>query len=281
MFLKSIIKTKRPFIFTIQTSIPNQNFTLPLWNSYWTGTETKPANYKFKVDCGDGNSNWIYSWDDANKTHTYASANTYTIKIIGSCYNLDCYWGDIGDGSKLLIKTIVSWGDIFWKRIGFRGCTNLTTLPSKAGNFSQIGSLGDSFRECGLTSIPANLFLTAVNCIDINYCFYADTGLTSIPSGLFDRLTKVTNFGGVFHACSNITSIPSGLFDNCVATTIFQSVFNSCTSITSIPAGLFNNCPLVTDFSYAFYGTHISSIPSGLFDYGTAAITFEGIFNRE
>jgi hypothetical protein len=54
------------------TEATKKQITLPL---VATGT------YDFTVDWGDGGSNTIAAWDDANKTHTYAATGTYRVRI--------------------------------------------------------------------------------------------------------------------------------------------------------------------------------------------------------
>lgn len=67
----------RPFILTIDWT---DTFTLPLV-SY--------GKYDFSVDWGDGNSDRITAWDQAEKTHNYASSGEeYTIKRVSELGDL-------------------------------------------------------------------------------------------------------------------------------------------------------------------------------------------------
>ena len=68
------------FIFTVKTdetgTSNNDQFTLPLESSFGTSVAT-PAI----VEWGDGSTDTISSYNQAEITHTYSSAGSYTIKI--------------------------------------------------------------------------------------------------------------------------------------------------------------------------------------------------------
>ena len=82
------------------------------------------GTYNFVVDWGDGTTNTITTWNQAQTTHTYAVAGIYQIKITGTCYG----WQFNNGGDKLKILSIEKWGNAF--RLGnnsayFYGCLNL------------------------------------------------------------------------------------------------------------------------------------------------------------
>jgi hypothetical protein len=76
----SVTTEKFPFEFTINTantstgSTASDQFKLPLVSSL-------PLNAV--VDWGDGSSDTITVWNQAETTHTYASSGTYTVSITG------------------------------------------------------------------------------------------------------------------------------------------------------------------------------------------------------
>ena len=89
------------------SSASNQ-YTLP---TVWGG------NYNFTVDWGDGSSNAITSWDQAEVTHTYATGGVYEISITGQFEGINFYRHVGSDGTggtghvdcrKLL--NVYSWG---------------------------------------------------------------------------------------------------------------------------------------------------------------------------
>ena len=107
-----------PFTFTVQTNTSgvsnNDQFTLPL---------TDNGTVDIMVFWGDGTSDAITAFDQAEKTHTYPSAGTYEIKITGT---LQGFRFDNG-GDKFKMLDIKKWG-IFDINVSkaFRNCSNLT-----------------------------------------------------------------------------------------------------------------------------------------------------------
>ena len=49
----------------------------------------RSGTYSFDVDWGDGNSDNITAWNQAEVTHTYAASGTYTIEITGTFTGID------------------------------------------------------------------------------------------------------------------------------------------------------------------------------------------------
>ena len=85
-------------------------------------------------------------------------------------------------------------------------------------------------------------------------------------------LTRV-NFGW----CNKLVEIASPTKNSFKDVTDFSYAFIG-TRITTIPENLFANCPNVTDFSYAFDGTGITSIPENLFANCPNVTNFSGAF---
>ena len=129
------------FEFTINTnntsvgSTTNTQFKLPLVSSlalncfvYW----------------GDGTYDNITVWNQAQTTHTYASAGTYTIKITGKLNG----WQYNNTGDRLKILNIVRWGALnISVSAGFYGCTNLTCSATDIPTISTT-SFANYFRAC-------------------------------------------------------------------------------------------------------------------------------------
>ena len=240
-----------PFIFKITTTSSNQVFELPV-------TAPNGNQPNFVVNWGDGNEDTITSTTDLALTHTYSTANTYTISVEGFCEGFQV---NNNASYRGLYVEVVDWGNIGLKRIDFYGCNNLTTLPTDgSGNatnnvgLSTIERFDNTFYGTGITSIPVGLFDYAVNAISFTNTFTFVLGLSgnAIPSGLFDNNTNVRLFSGTFNACLNLTQIPTGLFDNNTLVQNFSSVFRNCRSLTSIPSHLFTNNQNVTTFSNSF-----------------------------
>jgi surface protein len=125
----SIWKTDNP-----GTSTSTQ-VTLPLVN---TGT------YNMLVDWGDGTQDTITVWNQAERTHTYATAGTYTITIKGVCRGFQFAFG--GDRRKLLDISQygilnLSTDSAFW------GCTNFNATATDAPIISTT-SFNRMFESC-------------------------------------------------------------------------------------------------------------------------------------
>ena len=241
--VNNIFTTSFNYIMAIPANNLNYTIDLPVTGMPAGTTFT----YNFLADWGDGKTSTVTSQASAAKTHAYAAAGNYTVKIYGIAQ------GGIRFTNEARLKQL------------------LNQYPS-AMNVTQTDFT--DFFDCltvssGLTgSIPAGLFDYTPNAASFNSTFKGCSGLTgAIPAGLFNNTPNVTNFNITFSECSGLTSIPAGLFDKTTAVTSFYATFDCCSGLTSIPAGLFNNTPNVTTFYDTFGGcSGLTSIPAGLFD---------------
>ncbi len=261
----------KKFTFEVVTSAPDTVFTLPL-------TAVGGYTHNFTVSWGDSTSNVITAYDDVNKAHTYSSAGTYEVTIIGTCPGFKFN----NSGSKLLITEVISWGNVSFRELDFYGCSNLTTLPEETGKLTLVTSFQSCFRGCSsLTIIPSGLFDNNTIVTLFLYCFRNCTSLTAIPSNLFDNNILVISFQSCFQGCTSLTAIPSNLFDNNILVISFQSCFQGCTSLTAIPSNLFDNNILVINVLSCFRNcTSLTAIPSNLFDNNILVYNFQNCFNK-
>ena len=249
---------------TVVTTDVSQDYTVDI------NAGTSPS---ITVDWGDGSAADLYN-STGQKTHTYAAAGTYTVKLSGSFAS----GGNIRLGSNAgnrarlrATKAVCPIPGLVDFSSTFRNCTGLTgSIPADLFRYNTaVSSNGfrETFLACsGLTgSIPADLFRynTLVSASGFYATFYACTGLTgSIPADLFRYNTAVSTngFRETFVACSGLTgSIPADLFryNTLVSTSGFYATFNACTGLTgSIPADLFRYNTLVSTngFGYTFFG---------------------------
>ncbi len=202
---------KGGFKIEIQTTSDGQSFTLPLVDpSTIRGTEGGVAadyGYDFIVDWGDGNTSTVQAYNDANRVHSYETAGTYNIEIKGQCDG----WSFNNAGSKLLITKIKSWGgedfDGFcYLGYGFRGCTNLASLPEKQAIKRRINvkNLEYLFYYNPIAEIPSDLFKYCVDVTDFEFCFWGCSKL-QLRTDIFDFanfLNKNMNFGKCFYRSS-------------------------------------------------------------------------------
>ncbi len=211
-----------PFEITVTVSA-GQNFTLPI-SDYGALTPN------FSVSWGDGNSDTITSSTQAQRIHTYASAGTYTISILGF---MPVFSVNNNSSIRTLIRSIVSFGNVGLRRIDFYGCSFITSIPSSGTGLSETVIFTNFMRSTGLTSIPSNFFDASVNATTFTDSFSFLSGLTSIPNGLFNNNVNATIFSSTFNACVNLATVPSTLFDQNVNVINFSSCFRNCRSLTS------------------------------------------------
>ena len=123
------------FVTTWETTTPSETITLPLVSG---------GTYNFTVKWGDGTIDTITAYNQAEVTHTYATAGTYTVRIFGTIEGFR--FNDAGDKTK--IQTIESYGSlVITTSAAFYGCSNLTSTATDAPNISTT-SLSNAFRSC-------------------------------------------------------------------------------------------------------------------------------------
>lgn len=129
------------------------------------------GSYKFYVDWGDGTSDFITTWNQAETTHTYSSIATYTVKIRG----LIIGWSFNGTEDRLKILTITRWGCLRLGNNGsyFNGCANLT---------------------CGTISDILNLKGTTI----LSSMFFGCTSITTVGRMNEWNLSGVTKLNSMF-----------------------------------------------------------------------------------
>jgi surface protein len=137
----SVTTEKFPFEFTINTantstgSTAADQFKLPLVSSL-------PLNAV--VNWGDGSSDTITVFNQAEATHTYASSGTYTVSITGDLSG----WQFANGGDKLKMLNVASWESLnISVEHGFWGCTNLTATATDAPTITSA-SLLRYFQNC-------------------------------------------------------------------------------------------------------------------------------------
>lgn len=133
-------------------------FKLPLIS---TGT------YNCTVYWGDGTSDTITTWNQAQTTHTYATAGTYNVSIVGTCHGF-CF-NNTGDRLKLL--TVKWWGN------GFRPNNNYGTFF--ACHNLKLDNVRDIIDLTGMTSL-ATFFYECLSLVKVRRI--GEWDLTNITS---------------------------------------------------------------------------------------------------
>lgn len=245
---------------TTQSGVTNnQSFILPLQNGVTNVT----------VNWGDGTSNLITAYNQAELLHGYSSSGTYQITLDGSFSGIR--FANAGD--KLKLSSIDNWGNNQWLKFdsSFHGCTNMVANYIDNPDTSIVTNMSRMFFGCTNfngavefdTSNVTNLFYMMYNCSTFNQPINWNTSNVNSSqsfSHTFDGCTVLNssfnltdtsnakNFSFMFYRCIsfnqpinfNVTSGTnlSGMFHTC---DVFNQeiTFNApvCTSISSILQG--------------------------------------------
>jgi surface protein len=198
-----------PFTSTWTTTGLSQTIELPYLSTGGT--------YSGTIDWGDGNTS---ANSYTNRTHTYATAGTYTVVINGTCIG----WNFSVLGESNYITSVVNWG-------------NLQFGTNNGGYFSLCSNLD-------LSSVQGILNLTGIT--NMSNMFTECFSLTSINNINSWNTSAVTNMSGMFASC---TSFNQPLSFNTAAVTDMSVMFSSCISFNQ---PLSFNTAAVTDMSGMF-----------------------------
>ncbi len=201
-----------PFTFKIDTrnsgASANDAFKLPTLS---TGT------YNFTVDWGDGSTDTITVWNQAEATHTYATGGIYTIKCTGNFEGINMFTS----GDPLKVLEIIHWGgtnltinSIF----AMRGLTNMICTATDSPTLT--GSISGCFYQCtSLTSGLANWDFSNVTSADF-MLILASNWNEDISSW---DVTSCTTFNAAFTG----TSMSQANYDALLIAWSAQSVLNN------------------------------------------------------
>lgn len=238
-------------VFTINTnntstgSSANNQFMLPLVS---TGT------FNFYINWGDGNTDNITSYNQAEVTHTYSSIGTYKITIRGKIKGFR--FNSTGDRLKIL--ELKNFGTLELTDGGtdnniFAGCTNLIVtatdkirlsgsevnsnyLFNNCSNLiakkflmdtSSLTHLRYVFRNCVKFNIPVSFDCTDI--ISLEGLFYGCTLFNSNVS--LSDTSKCTSMASMFYNCTNFNQDISNLKVNAVTT--MSNMLAGCSNLST------------------------------------------------
>ncbi|MFZ1108823.1 MAG: BspA family leucine-rich repeat surface protein, partial [Rhodomicrobium sp.] len=283
------------FVFTVDTTKPgtsgSNSITLPVN----TGTT---ATNNYTVFWGDGTSNTYTG--SATPSHTYTTAGSHTIAIVGEFAGLD--FNNSGDAQK--ITDVSQWGDVALQNLShaFDGATNLTISAADNPDLTDCTSLSYAFaRNSKFNGNLSGWNTSAVT--DLSYVFYADSAFNGDISGwntsaattmkcMFLNDTAFNQNIGSWDT-SNVTDM-SDMFAGDTAFNGNISEWN--TSAVTNMNNMFNgdaafnqnigswDTSHVTDMSYMFAGT--TAFSQNIDGWNTSSVTnmsdmfFESSFNQ-
>jgi surface protein len=175
---------------TTQTTVgstANNVFKLPL---------TDNGVINFTIDWGDGNTDTITSYNQAETTHTYATSGVYEVAITSGVLR-GWRFGGSGDRNKLI--EIYDWSKWdFNVESAFRGCNNLISSATNTPTITST-TLNSMFSR-------ANIFNGPIGGWDISGV--TDLTLMFFSANVFNQdisswdVSNVTQFDGMFSSAS-------------------------------------------------------------------------------
>ena len=232
----------------------------------------------YEVDWGDGT---VQSYTTNNPTHTYSTADTYTIKITpadGSTYR-PFFSNNVSDTS--IAKVNGTGGNQLGTNLerAWQGSSNMTFFSGDIDT-SGVSGMRATWHQCSsLTSFPL---------IDTSGCtFFFQTwaGCSSLTSFPLINTSNGTNFSNAWGSCSSLTSFPlidtssgdkfNNTWKSCSGLTSFPLIdtsngtnfyaaWKSCSGLTSFPAIDFSSA---TNFDSAWlFCSSLTTFPANMFD---------------
>ena len=181
---------------TVVTTAASQDYTVDIYSG--TGVD-------IYIDWGDTNSNAYTT--TGQKTHTYASAGTYTLKISGGFASVGNIrlGSNAGNSNRLKavspIPQLPGWTNLSY---ALKGCSGLTgSIPTDLLRYvTQCTSLGAFMYGCsGLYNVvPEDLLRYVTNCTDFTVFAAGITWTTASYSALIISMNAyLTKTGVPFH----------------------------------------------------------------------------------
>ena len=195
---------------TYEGSTTSTQFQLPLISS---------GTISMNVDWGDGTSDVITTYNQAETLHTYAASGVYTIKITNEVRG----WQFINGGDKLKMNDISNWGQLnITEHSSFHGCSNMTATATDSPIISST-NLKNTFYSC--TSFNGQIGNWDVRKVtQMHYMFYY-CSVFNQPLNNWNT-SSLTNAISMFRGCSNFN----------------QNIDNWNVSSVTNMYGMFNDC---------------------------------------
>lgn len=166
------------------------SIALPLANTdLWGGS------YNFTVNWGDGSSDVITDWDQAETTHTYATPGRYWLQITGTFSDFSFADAAVRDGSKLI--TVSQWGGLTLGNRGgyFLNASNMNFTATDAPDLSQTTNFNSAFQGASSFNSPINHW--DVSTVTSMYGTFAQATAFNQPLSMWN-VSNVTTFGQAF-----------------------------------------------------------------------------------
>ena len=247
------------FIFKITTTTSPQTFVIPCVN---TGT------FNATVDYGDGTgSQTVTAYNDANLTHSFATAGQHTITIDGTFPNVN-FQGNAT--SSAAIDEVVDLGDVGWATLygAFNSCNNLTSFTYGTADTSSVTSMRSMFGSC---SSLTSLNLSGIDTSNVNTMrgmFYNCSNLTTLDVSGFDT-SSVTTMDSMFRGCRAVTTLDVSSF-NTSSVNNMGSMFNNCNNLTTLDLSSFDTSNAPSFYAMFYNCNNLTGLDLSNFDTSSA-----------
>lgn len=177
------VEDSKAFISTWRTPIPNMEVVIPV-------STNGGFTYDYTIDWGDGTTE---SNITGNASHTYVTADTYTIEITGDFPAIELIDNTI---SSEQIYTIEQWGDIEWQSMygAFANTSSLIINASDAPDLSQVTDMSFMFINSGVNQSLNNWDVSNVTNME---SMFSVSRFDEDISGW--NVSSVTNMSGMFN----------------------------------------------------------------------------------
>ena len=207
---------------------------ITIWNTIFISTGStndvsiklpleSTGTYDFVVEWGDGNSDHITVYNQANVTHVYTSSGTYNVNISGTINGFRFNNG----GDRLKLVDVIQWGNL---QIGnsngyFFGCSNLVISASDILYLDNTTNLRYAFKNCdSITTIP-NMNNWDISSVTNMREMFHDASSFNQDIGSWD-VSSVTNMREMFHDASSFNQ-DIGSWDVSSVTTMYKMFYNT------------------------------------------------------
>ena len=246
--------------------------SIPDSGAFVTTWETEAANQTITINVGNSTNSYDIDWGDGtaqtgvtgNKTHTYASADWYTVTIGGEFdrFNL----GGTSSSNKARLASIDQWGSARWTSMkdAFRGASNMAYNAADAPDLSGVADMSGMFN--GATSFNGDLSSWDVSQVTDMSGMFAGASLFNGDVSVWD-VSAVTDMSDMFAGASLFNGDVS-VWDVSAVTDMSDmfagaSLFNGDVSSWDVSA--------VTDMSWMFI--FASSFNQDLSSWDVSAVT--------
>ena len=217
---------------TTKAGSASNTFVLPL----------RVGTVNMTVYWGDGNSDLITAYNQAELTHVYSVGGSYQITLDGSLTAV--YFANVGD--KLKLSSIDNWGTNQWTIFAFcfYGCANMVANYTDTPDTSICNSFQNQFYGCtnfnGAVDFDASLVTSLVA------MFY---GCTNFNQPINFNCPILGTAANMFQLCTNFNSTVNLTTTSSLSTT--TRMFQQCTNFNR--AVTISNTSGVTNMSIMFY----------------------------